>query len=265
MRTIRKFVMISVVVAVLLCGVFLSPWNGAAVKASAEENVVPPAELIVDFESDENSTELNGDATITNGKAVLKNGGSVTAKEKFLSFRLYVSVKITGNFKISFGNVTVICGENGFSAQGAAVTYTDKKEISGDVLISLTVMGGRIEAGIRRDGEPRERLYETAFKAVIVDGQTNAVATSFSAESGTAEMSYFEIFSLEASVPTESEDYDPSHDSSAIDVKPLKEKTAGCSGNLQNCVGEAAMAAVGVCITAFGRKKVQKNKNRGKK
>ena len=264
MKTIRKFGMISIALAVILFGMLFSLVNVATGKASLE-TTVPPAELIVDFESDEQVTEVTGDVTIAGGKAVLKNGGSVTAKEKFLSFRLYVSAKMSGNLKISFGTVAVILGENGFSAQGAGVTYAEKGEISGDVLIALTVSGGRISAGIRRGDEPQERLYETAFKAIVADEYKSAVAPSFTAESGTSEINYFEIFSLEPSVPTKGEDYDPSHDSSAFGVKPLKEKNAGCSGGLQNCVAGTVFLTAGVCVLAYGRISRRKNKNGGKK
>ncbi len=272
MKTIRKFGCISAAIAQLACGAFFLffSFGGGKNKAFAEDNALPPAELIVDFQSDEIAAEVSGNVTITGGKAVLKQGGAVAAKEKFLSFRLYVSAKIAGEMKISFGNAALICGENGFSAQGAAQTFHEKRALSGDVLIALTVSNGRIEAGVRRSDEPQERLYETAFKAVLTEERENAVAPSFSAESGTTEISYFEIFSLEASVPTESEDYDPSHDSSAFAEKPVKEeKKKGCSGGLNKGGTLAAIAAVavvaGVCAAGRGESKRQKNKNGGKK
>lgn len=274
MKTIRKFGCISAALAAitaLACGAFFLffSFGGVKNKAFAEDNALPPAELIVDFQSDEIAAEVSGNVTITGGKAVLKQGGAVAAKEKFLSFRLYVSAKIAGEMKISFGNVALICDENGFSAQGAAQTFHEKRALSGDVLIALTVSNGRIEAGVRRNDEPQERLYETAFKAVLTEERTNAVAPSFSAENGTAEISYFEIFSLETSVPAESEDYDPSHDSSAFAEKPVKEeKKKGCSGILNHggtLASIAAVAAAGVVAAARGESKRQKNKNGGKK
>ena len=274
MKTIRKFGCISAALAAITalacCAFFLFlSFGGVKNKAFAEDNALPPAELIVDFQSDEIAAEVSGNITITGGKAVLKQGGAVAAKEKFLSFRLYVSAKIAGEMKISFGNAALICGENGFSAQGAAQTFHEKRALSGDVLIALTVSNGRIEAGVRRNDEPQERLYETAFKAVLTEERTNAVAPSFSAENGTAEISYFEIFSLETSVPTESEDYDPSHDSSAFAEKPVKEeKKKGCSGILNHggtLASIAAIAAAGVVAAARGESKRQKNKNGGKK
>lgn len=266
MKAIRKFGIISVLTTLLVCGAIFSLGDGAKKKAFAGEIAVPPAELIVDFEDGDQAVLSNGDVTISNGKAVLKNDGIVTAKEKFLSFRLYVSVKIEGSLKISFGNVSVVCGEKGFSAQGAGETFAEGSAVSGEVLIALTVSGGRIEAGVRRSDEPQEWLYETAFSAVIIDKQSDAVAPSFSAESGSAEIDYFEIFSLEGSVPSESEDYDPSHDSKAFDVKPLKdENKKGCSGGLQNCLAGTVLALSGVVIAVICRKSRQTNKNRGKK
>lgn len=270
MKTIRKSERILAAIIAFACGVFFLffSFGGVKNKAFAEDNALPPAELIVDFENNESAAESSGNVTITGGKAVLKQGGTVAAKEKFLSFRLYVSAKIAGELKISFGNAALICGENGFSAQGAAQTFHEKRALSGEVLIALTVSNGRIEAGVRRSDEPQERLYETAFKAVLTEERTNAVAPSFSAEKGTAEISYFEIFSLEASVPTESEDYDPSHDSSAFAEKPVKEeKKKGCSGILNHGGTLAALAAIaaGVVAAARGESKRQKNKNGGKK
>ena len=180
MKTIRRFGCISAALAAitaLACGAFflLFSFGGVKNKAFAEDNALPPAELIVDFQSDEIAAEVSGNVTITGGKAVLKQGGAVAAKEKFLSFRLYVSAKIAGEMKISFGNAALYCGENGFSAQGAAQTFHEKRALSGDVLIALTVSNGRIEAGVRRNDEPQERLYETAFKAVLTEERGCAV------------------------------------------------------------------------------------------
>ena len=121
MKTIRKFGCISAALAAitaLACGAFFLffSFGGVKNKAFAEDNALPPAELIVDFQSDEIAAEVSGNVTITGGKAVLKQGGAVAAKEKFLSFRLYVSAKIAGEMKISFGNAALFfgagCGAN---------------------------------------------------------------------------------------------------------------------------------------------------------
>ena len=94
MKTIRKFGCISAAllaaITALACGAFFLffSFGGVKNKAFAEDNALPPAELIVDFQSDEMAAEVSGNVTITGGKAVLKQGGAVAAKEKFLSFRL---------------------------------------------------------------------------------------------------------------------------------------------------------------------------------
>lgn len=201
---------------------------------------------------------------------MLKQGGAVAAKEKFLSFRLYVSAKIAGEMKISFGNAALICDENGFSAQGAAQTFHEKRALSGDVLIALTVSNGRIEAGVRRNDEPPGKIVRNRFQSRAYGRKDErGCAVVFRRKTERRKISYFEIFSLETSVPTESEDYDPSHDSSAFAEKPVKEeKKKGCSGILNHggtLASIAAVAAAGVVAAARGESKRQKNKNGGKK
>lgn len=170
MKTIRKFGCISAALAAITalacCAFFLFlSFGGVKNKAFAEDNALPPAELIVDFQSDEMAAEVSGNVTITGGKAVLKQGGAVAAKEKFLSFRLYVSAKIAGEMKISFGNAALICGENGFSAQGAAQTFHEKRALSGDVLIALTVSNGRIEAGRKKKRRAAGKIVRNRFQS----------------------------------------------------------------------------------------------------
>lgn len=261
----RKSALIAIFCLLFFIALFPAARSASALAHAdgAESEVPPPAELIVTFESDEEKTERSGDVSIADGKAVLKNGGAVKTKQKFGALRLYVSAKIEGVLKITLGNAAIVCGENGFSSIGAAETYSDGRELRGETLIALTLWGRNIEIGVKAADEPQERLYNAAFKAVLAQEREEKIYPSFSAESGTIEIGYFEVFSLEPSVPGESENYDPSHDSSAFAVKPVKAENAGkkgCSSSIDFLsAGAAAIAACGV-VGAAAMRKARKSK-----
>lgn len=252
----------------ILCLSFFIAFCSASLKiskraASAGGEELSPAELIVSFDGDEGKTERSGDVTIADGKAVLKNGGKVQSTEKFGALRLYVSAKIEGTLKIGLGNAAILCGEDGIFAIGAAETYSARRTVRGETLVSLTLFDRYAEIGIRTGDEPQEKLYDAVFKAVLTEETNEKIAPCFSAESGRIEIDYFEIFSLEPSVPGESEDYDPSHDSSAFAVKPIKdesEKKKGCASSLgSGAAGMAAIVAAIVAGAAIPAAKMRKN------
>lgn len=242
-----------------LCLLFLSLFCTLAKSdinfARADGEEPPAAELIVTFDGDEDKTTRSGDVTISDGKAVLASGGTVSVKEKFGSMRLYVGVNLQGTLKITLGGARIYCGADGFSAEGAAITYSDKRELRGDTLISLTLWGKNVEIGAKNVDEPQERLYVTAFKAVLADETSEKISPSFAAENGRSEIDYFEIFSLEPTISGKGEDYDPSHESSAFAEKPLKgkENKKGCVGNV-GIDNIGALTAAGTLIFAGGGK-----------
>ena len=195
---------------------------------------------------------LTGGALL-NGVVTLDKADGITTKDEFRYFQTYISASVDGGMQISFGDCKVLYDSTaGISFDGASLILQNERTLQGEILFRISVLGNLIEVGAKLPNEPQEYLFENIATAMI-DGDYTFSSLQITAvgENAKVYLDYIEIFSLEQSIETEREDYDPSHEIPAFEEKPDKGEDSSCSSE----VGGLTFVVVGVVGLLLLKKK----------
>lgn len=189
----------------------------------------------------------------SNGVAVLNTGDSLTTKDTFRYFESYVSATVSGAMTLTFDKVSVTYDSvAGFSVTGATVESSLVRELTGNLLFRISVYGANVEVGVKTEAEPQDTLYENILTATITNEYGfSPIALTVFGEGDAVTVDYIQIHTLEQTIETEREDYDPSHELTAFEKKPVKEDGDSCSAS----VGSASFALIGVAAVLLGKRK----------
>lgn len=267
MRKLRRnsIVMLACLIASFI---FIQLFSLPAIYSRAD-SVQPPADIVETFSSQISSNfNTEGGVRIEDGTAYLEVArlDKVITATAYKYFIFNLEVEVEGSLKISFGENSL--NQTNILYNSSELYVNDKyynladRELSGIILFDITVFDGSVSVGLRSiENEPAEKLYEIiATQSLPAEHGYSKICITPNIEGSTAYLHSFAVYSLEQSVPTEKEDYDPSHDVPAFDVKP--DVNNGTSGSVVLIVILSVCAVIVVVVAVVLIKLIISRKRR---
>ncbi|MBQ8394374.1 MAG: hypothetical protein IJX49_02250 [Clostridia bacterium] len=249
-----------VVSLVLLAAIGFFAFAFGSIRASADTSA--PDKIISDFT--DSSTEgwtLNEKAAASSEGIQVIGGGSLTSESSVRSFLMQITFGVMNKgFEITFGEGQNACSIrfdgaylrlNGLVTEAGGDVYVMNDVLTSNSIVQIEVIGGEVTLSVKPDGEPYDVLgtpvatFSYGEGKAISDGKIKLSAY----EGGMFGVQKISVYSLDASVEIETEDY-VAPPTSEEEEEEKKGCGSGCSSVIGGSVLCAAFTLTGIVLWA---------------